>query len=275
MSLFWSYRLGQQSLTGEWARIHHIDKGGGDTPDRKSIASTWNIYLIWRKKWFYRWQSFYRIYRELSLSGKDFCTDTKGKESQSYLSQRSSHNMVKKEHISFLKENENIIMTIHRHWIILVFHFLYFLALFVSSWILFSYQGVMIEIVGSALYWWGLSLYWIVFLTFILLDWINDELDIIIITDSRVISVEQISALSRTVTECALDRVQEVTAHTAGIFQTVFGFGDVHIHTASESSHMIVSYSPDPIENCRRINNIIQGYRTTNTPGKIIEKGGL
>jgi uncharacterized membrane protein YdbT with pleckstrin-like domain len=101
--------------------------------------------------------------------------------------------------------------------------------------------------------------------TFILIDWINDELDIIIITDSRVISIEQISALSRTVTECALDRVQEVTAHTAGIFQTIFGFGDVHIHTASESSHMIVSYSPDPIENSRRINNIIQEYRSKNT----------
>lgn len=108
-----------------------------------------------------------------------------------------------------------------------------------------------------------------------MLDWINDELDIIIITDSRVISVEQISALSRTVTECALDRVQEVTAHTAGIFQTLFGFGDVHIHTASESSHMIVKYSPDPIENCRRINNIIQSYRTTNVSVKTLEKQGL
>lgn len=176
--------------------------------------------------------------------------------------------MLKKEHISLLKDNEKIVMTLHRHWIILIFHFLYFLALFLSSWILISYQYVIIDIIGSSLYWWGISLYWLIFLTFILINWINDELDIFIITDSRVISIEQISALSRTVTECSLDRVQEVNAHTAGIFQTIFGFWDVHIHTASETSNMIVNYAPDPIENCRRINNIIQEYRNKRVPEK-------
>lgn len=114
------------------------------------------------------------------------------------------------------------------------------------------------------------------FLTFILIDWINDELDIIIITDSRVISIEQLSALSRNVTECSLDRVQEVNAHTSGIFQTIFKFGDVHIRTASETSNMIVKYAPDPIENSRRINNIIQEYREHNSVElKVIEKSGV
>lgn len=152
-------------------------------------------------------------------------------------------------------------MTLHRHWIILIFHFLYFFALFLSSWVLLSYQTTIIDLLWSSLYWWWISLYWIIFLTFILINWINDELDIFIITDSRVISIEQISALSRTVTECSLDRVQEVNAHTAGIFQTIFWFWDVHIHTASETSNMIVNFAPDPIENCRRLNNIIQEYR--------------
>lgn len=50
------------------------------------------------------------------------------------------------------------------------------------------------------------------FLTFILLSWINDELDLFLITDQRIIGIEQISALSRRVTECGLNRVQEVNA---------------------------------------------------------------
>jgi hypothetical protein len=29
---------------------------------------------------------------------------------------------------------------------------------------------------------------------------------------------------------------------------------------------MIVNYAPDPIENCRRINNVIQAYRNAHTP---------
>ncbi len=55
--------------------------------------------------------------------------------------------MVKKEHISLLKDNEHVIMTIHRHWIILIFHFLYCVALFLTSWILVSYQFTIIDIV--------------------------------------------------------------------------------------------------------------------------------
>lgn len=182
--------------------------------------------------------------------------------------------MIKKEHIALLKENEQIILTLHRHWIILVFHFLYFMVLFATTAILLTYQGTIISITGGALYWWGIALYWISFLTFILLDWINDELDLIIITDSRVIGIEQLGALSRTVSECSLDRVQEVNAHTSWILQTIFGFGDVHIHTASETSNMIVNYAPDPIENARRINNIIHEYRN-NTLQKSVNRENI
>lgn len=61
--------------------------------------------------------------------------------------------MVKKEHVSLLRDNEQIKLTLHRHWIILVFHFLYFIALFVTSTILISYQSAIIDLFGSGLYW--------------------------------------------------------------------------------------------------------------------------
>lgn len=61
--------------------------------------------------------------------------------------------MVKKEYVSLLRENEQIKLTLHRHWIILVFHFLYFIALFLTSAILISYQSAIIDLFGSGLYW--------------------------------------------------------------------------------------------------------------------------
>lgn len=63
--------------------------------------------------------------------------------------------------------------------------------------------------------------------------------------------------------ECGLNRVQEVNAEVAGILQTVLHYGHVHIHTASEHSDMIVSYAPHPVENGNRINTIINEYRST------------
>lgn len=169
--------------------------------------------------------------------------------------------MLKQENVSLLRDNERLIMTLHRHWIILLFHFLYMLILVVTSTFLIIYRESIMSITGGAVFWGCISLFWIVFLTFILLEWINDELDLFIITDTRIIGIDQISALTRSVSECSLDRVQEVNAQTSGILQTIFRFWDVHIKTASETSNMVIKYAPDPIENARRINNVISEYR--------------
>ncbi len=55
--------------------------------------------------------------------------------------------MIKKENVSLLRENEQIIMTLHRHWIILVFHFFSLFSLIASSIILLAYQTSIVEIV--------------------------------------------------------------------------------------------------------------------------------
>jgi uncharacterized membrane protein YdbT with pleckstrin-like domain len=169
--------------------------------------------------------------------------------------------IIKKEHIPFLKEHEKILKVLHRHWIVFVFKILYLIFLIVSSWILFILKDVLISLFGGALFWSFISIYWIFFLTFIFLSWVNDELDLFIITNERIIWIEQISALSRKVTECSIDRVQEVNAETSWILQTLLGYGHVHIHTASEHSDMIVLYAPHPIENARKINSHIQESR--------------
>lgn len=178
--------------------------------------------------------------------------------------------MMKQEHIPLLRDWEKLIMTLHRHWIILLFHLMYLVILIITSLVLVVYKSEIMSITGGAIYWASISLFWIIFLTFMFLDWINDELDLFIITDTRIVGIDQISALTRSVSECSLDRVQEVNAHTAWLLQTIFGFGDVHIHTASESSNMVIRYAPNPIENARRINNVINEYRSGKS-GKIPE----
>lgn len=166
-----------------------------------------------------------------------------------------------KETTPFLRPNEQVIMTIHRHWIILVFKFLYILGLVLLTLMIMALEKQIIFFVGDMLYWASLCIFWILFLTFIYLNWINDELDLFVITDNRIIGIDQESSLSRSISECSLDRVQEVNAQVSGVLQTLFSFGKIHIHSASEHSDMIVSYAPDPINNARKINNVIQHYR--------------
>lgn len=171
--------------------------------------------------------------------------------------------MLHKENVTFLKDSEQIKMVVHRHWIVFIFKIIYILFLIASSILVFFISDKLIGILGTGLFWGFMSLYWIFFLTFIFLSWINDELDLFIITNERIIGIEQLGPLSRKVSECNLDRVQEVNAEISGIMQTIFGYGHIHIHTASEHSDMIVYFAPHPIESGRRINGIISEFRTS------------
>lgn len=152
-------------------------------------------------------------------------------------------------------------MVLHRHWIIFAFKIAYLLGLIISSAVVFSVKDGLIHYLWWGLFWSAMCLYWIFFLTFIFLSWVNDELEMFLITNERIIGIEQIWPLSRKVSECSLDRVQEVNAEISGALQTIFNYGQVHIHTASEHSNMTVYYAPDPVENARKVNNAINIYR--------------
>jgi hypothetical protein len=53
-----------------------------------------------------------------------------------------------------------------------------------------------------------------IFSLFIYVYWVDNELDFYIITSERVIGVEQLSFLNRTVRECSIEKVQEVNGFT-------------------------------------------------------------
>jgi len=125
---------------------------------------------------------------------------------------------------SQIRPGEHVLMMLHQHWIVFAFKLGYIFILVISTLVILSMRIGFINLFGSAIFWGCLSLYWLVFLTFIFLSWINDEIDLFIITDQRIIGIEQLSTLSRRVTECGLGRVQEVNAEVTGILQTVFQY---------------------------------------------------
>lgn len=180
--------------------------------------------------------------------------------------------MIKQENISLLRDGEHLLMTLHRHWVIFLLHCTYILILIIISIFVLIYREDIIIITGEAVFWGIMSVFWIVFLTFILIDWLSNELDLLIISNTRIISIDQVSALYRKVSECPLDRVQEVNAQTSWVLETIFGFWSIHIKTASETSNMLIRYTPDPIEKARRINSIISEYNNGRTQTTVSEQ---
>lgn len=103
---------------------------------------------------------------------------------------------------SQMRPGEKLLMKLHRHWIVFVFKLGYIIGLIITTIVILYMKTHLIAIFGTAIFWGALCLYWLFFLTFILVSWINDELDLFLITDQRIIGIEQVSALTRRVSEC-------------------------------------------------------------------------
>ena len=83
--------------------------------------------------------------------------------------------------------------------------------------------------------------------------WLDHSLDVWLVTNYRIISVEQKGLFSRTLSEHRLDRVQDVTSEVHGFVQTMVKYGNVHIQTAGEHPRFVLKQIPYPSVVARRI----------------------
>lgn len=81
---------------------------------------------------------------------------------------------------------------------------------------------------------------------FFFFSFIDYYLDIWIITNERIINVEQKGFFSRTISEQRLFRVQDVTSEVNGFAPTFFKYGNVYIQTAAEKERFSFEQVPDP-----------------------------
>lgn len=80
----------------------------------------------------------------------------------------------------------------------------------------------------------GASIFFLYGLLFCFQTFIDYWLDVFIVTDKRVLDIEQSGLFSRTVSELRMYRIQDVTAEVKGFIHTIFDYGNIHIQTAGE-----------------------------------------
>lgn len=71
-------------------------------------------------------------------------------------------------------------------------------------------------------------------------------LDMWILTNQRIINIEQNGLFSRTTSELRLYRVQDVTAEVNGFVKTILDFGMVYVQTAGEKVYFTFEDVPHP-----------------------------
>lgn len=71
-------------------------------------------------------------------------------------------------------------------------------------------------------------------------------LDVFIVTDKRILDIDQHGLFSRTVSELRLYRAQDVTAEVKGILHSLIDYGDVYVQTAGEIERFRFEDVPHP-----------------------------
>lgn len=174
------------------------------------------------------------------------------------------NNAINTINIDNLRAGENPRLVLKRHWIVFIYTFFYIFFLVFSSILLLFFLESISLIIPTNIIFLLLVMYISTFSIFIYINWINNELDLFIITNKRIIWIEQLSFLNRTVSECSLEDVQEVNGLTKWLLANLMNFGTITIHTASEKSDFNMNIVPEPLENSRNILNIIEECRATN-----------
>lgn len=153
--------------------------------------------------------------------------------------------------------DEKIIIWARRHWasflkslLIILFSFFVPIVLLFSFWQflpdLFSGIGGLLIVLGG-------SLYYLILWAYAFVEWITYYYDLFIVTDSKIIDVNQDGVFHRQITELSLLRVQDVSGEMKGLLETIFAYGDIVIQTAGAQERSVFPDIPNPYEIAEKV----------------------
>ena len=162
-----------------------------------------------------------------------------------------------------LESNEELYLVIRKHWIILVETWLLLLTLWVlCGGIYFIGNFARIPIAFTLMTMIGMLM---VGIQYIFVHWVNNELDILIVTNRRIIAYDQVKFLDRKMSQTTIDLVQEVNASTSWLIGNLLHYGNMMVRTASDTSTNVSDFNmthiSNPIETSRKIHSFIDEYR--------------
>jgi hypothetical protein len=153
---------------------------------------------------------------------------------------------------------ENLIILLRRHWINLFAQLFPFLALifilFFAYLFFYLFLGphllapIEMEFVHLAT-----SLFILFLWSFIFVVFIDYYLDVWIVTNERIVNIEQKGLFRREISELRLENVQDLTTDIGGMVKTFFDFGDLYVQTAGKRERFLFKSIPHP----ERVRDII------------------
>lgn len=149
-----------------------------------------------------------------------------------------------------LNLGENIIKVFRKHWFVIFTESLLFIVILLLPAILIAAgiitTGIVLSpIIQSIL--WALGSAWLVgmWIAFFIV-YTDYYLDVWVLTDQRLIDIDQKGLFAREVAVLRLDKIQDVVSKQSGLIPTILNYGDVHMQSAGTEREFIIYHVRHP-----------------------------
>ncbi len=141
-------------------------------------------------------------------------------------------------------------MVAHKHWFVYVLDVIVLGALFLLPYLGWRFFGLDTAIPftnqSAHLAVFGYVTWFLLLWTYFFIVWTNIYLDEWIITDRRIIDIEQQSLFHRSVSDFRIEKIQNIQVKEMGLIANTLGYGSIHVETAGESIQLRFEHLPHP-----------------------------
>ncbi|MEX0917002.1 MAG: PH domain-containing protein [Candidatus Paceibacterota bacterium] len=164
----------------------------------------------------------------------------------------------------FIAPDEKIIRIVRKHWFILLvetvaYHIFFFIPFAIYFGVLSGsipeqYIASILALTSPSFLIFLASVWTLVIWMKLSAIWADYYLDTWIITDRRIVDIEQFGFFKRSVSSFRMERIQDVSIDVHGLIPTLLNFGDIHVQTAGEAREFVMKGIGAPSE----IKNLIR-----------------
>ncbi|NMC36592.1 PH domain-containing protein [Candidatus Beckwithbacteria bacterium] len=165
------------------------------------------------------------------------------------------------------EDQEKIILLLRRHFITnvswIVTSFIMVLAPFIAPYLgILSFLPTRFQLVTF--------MFWYLFvIAYILENFLSWYFNVYIITDERVVDVDFYSLVYKRISDCKIDKIEDVTFTQGGLLQSVFNYGWINIQTAAEITEFEFEAVPRPAQVVKVLNQLLVQEEQEKIEGRV------
>jgi hypothetical protein len=172
------------------------------------------------------------------------------------------------EEIINSKPGEEVQMVVRKHWLVFAAMSASLFFILVLPLVVLFIIGIYFPVIYSGFYFSIVVVFAFAYLLLLLANflfgYIKFYFDIVIVTNKRIIDIDQVGFFNRNIEELELLHIENVSASVKGMIQTFFNFGNVVVETAAEHPNFNFQSIPNPQEFTRKVMQLYEDLISNN-----------